>query len=335
MEPNMERNMRVMASTVDSPEMGRTIARCVNLLPLLIGCPGAVFDRDEHGYDWGVRLATLLRYIYLCGDIKQSWPITDYDEILELLRTRWKGPAREWVQRPPQTNQVMRGFPLFLALQFVAATLQRTEVVLREIGASAGFNLNLDRYSFEATSGGWHYHCGAETHLTLSMDIFGSRLKDAVPITISDRRGCDLQPVVDTLRLEAFVWGDEGGNKLANLRAARDILDRFPVVIDKQDAESWIEQHLRYNAHQEMVVLQNSMVLQYFDDEKLERFTKLVYSIGATQPLAWIRLEPAHVLGWALPSVTPFEYALDVVFFPGGERRLLARYNGTQLQWLV
>ena len=71
-------------------------------------------------------------------------PVTGAEAVLELFRSD-PAPVREWLDRPPQTNEVGRAAALVGGLLHLPPE-DRLPLRLVEIGASAGLNLLADRF---------------------------------------------------------------------------------------------------------------------------------------------------------------------------------------------
>ena len=83
-------------------------------------------------------------------------------------------------------------------------------VMLSELGASAGFNLLLDRYSLNA---GRTLQPADDPIVTLSPDWMGV-IPAQQPLQIIDRAGVDINPLnpvdrLDYLRLLSYTWADQ------------------------------------------------------------------------------------------------------------------------------
>jgi len=149
-----------------------------------------------------------------------------------------RGDLPQWLDLPPQTNEVGRSAVLMAGLLVAAHALGRP-LHLLELGASAGLNLILDRYGYDL--GG--LRCGdAASPLQLRPAWRGSA-PPAADVRIAARRGVDLAPPDDPRRLLAYVWPDQS-ERLANAEAAIRLLEREPPPIDRGDAADWLDMQL-------------------------------------------------------------------------------------------
>lgn len=198
-----------------------------------------------------------------------------------------------WLDNPPQTNEVGRSNALVAGLLTFAARFG-TAIELLELGASAGLNLNLDRFQFDL--GGLHIG-DASSPLKLTPDWHGPRPPKAV-LTISVRAGVDQSPV-DAIaqgdRLLAYVWADQR-RRIAQLEAALTIARANPIKVDQDDAAPWIEERL---SKPQMAgtgrVIMHSIAFQYFPPQTQARVSAAIQAAGAAAteqtPLGWLRFE--------------------------------------------
>ena len=153
-----------------------------------------------------------------------------------------------FLDRPPQTNEVGRSAVLLPGLLWLARQVQ-LPLALYEIGASAGLNLNLDRYHYRFGSRAWG-DAGAE--LTLTPQWRGCELPADLNLRIAARAGCDAHPLnlsdaAERERLLASVWPDQA-ERLANLQAALRVATRHPVLVERADAADWLTRQVRHDA---------------------------------------------------------------------------------------
>ena len=227
-----------------------------------------------------------------------------------------------WLDLPPQTNEVGRSALLYAGLLGAAQALRRPFHLL-ELGASAGLNLNLDRYGYQL--GGLRTGNQASP-LQLRPSWQGAAPPD-VEVRIATRRGVDLNPPADPQLLLAYVWADQA-QRLTQASAAIALLEADRPPVDRCDAAEWIEMQLAPPPSEEAVrVIMHSVAYQYFGSEAQARVTAAIEAAGAKGPLAWLRMEKA-------PGEAQFSLRLRL--WPGGEDRLLAwtHPHGREVSWL-
>lgn len=238
----------------------------------------------------------------------------------------------DWLDSPPQTNEVMRSAVLMPGLLAIAAATG-LPLRLRELGASGGLNLRLDRYG---------YRLGG-----LAIDPPGAPITlephwkgpppPAAAVKVVDRRGVDIQPLdvrdaATRERLLAFVWPDQP-ERVTRLKAALDAAALDPPPLDAGDAAEWAEAHVRPASGAATVVF-HSIAHQYFPPATKARLAahlaRAAAEASAQAPLAWLRfeLDNSDELG---PPPT-----LRLTLWPGGEEQLLAKVHphGSRVHWL-
>lgn len=148
--------------------------------------------------------------------------------------------VRDWMTRPPQTNEVGRSGPL-LAGALHAAARRPLPVRLFELGASAGLNLRADRFRCTAPGFAW----GPRDSPVQLDDAW----RDPVPPWLSraarhrpelemvERRGCDLSPVDPlapdgALALRAYLWPDQAA-RATRLDGALRLAGRVPAEVER------------------------------------------------------------------------------------------------------
>ena len=228
----------------------------------------------------------------------------------------------EWVQSPPQTNEVRRSAALIPA---AAVVHQHTDlpVWLSELGASGGLNLMWDHFALELPNA----RMGPKTPtLMLTPDWEGPLPPLELP-KVADRAGVDLNPLdlsqsQDLLRLTAYLWPDQP-ERLQLTKAAAALM-KAPVT--KADAIDWLEKRLIAAPTGHVHLIQHTVAWQYFPVEAQSRGRALIEQTGASatpaRPLAWLALESDGDTKGALGA------ALTLRFWPGdltfnlGSRRL-------------
>lgn len=239
----------------------------------------------------------------------------------------------DFLNSAPQTNEVGRAGALMPGLLTVAAQTG-LPLALIELGASAGLNLNMDRFACDL--GG-----------TLSGDAASAVIvrpqwqgppPPAAPVQVASRIGVDIAPLDagdDAVgeRLLAFIWADQP-ERLTRAAAAIDLARRHPPPLRQGDAADWLAENLAL-AGGVATVVYHSIVFQYFPAAAQARITAHLDAMGAAAtpaaPLAWLRFEmddPAQ----------PANPAIRLRMWAGGAstERLLghAHAHGAFVQWL-
>jgi hypothetical protein len=234
-----------------------------------------------------------------------------------------------WLDSAPQTNEVGRSAVLMAGLLAVT-DLFRQPVELLELGASAGLNLILDRYSYDLGERG----AGDPASPLRLVPEWNGPPPPAGRVEVARRRGVDLNPLDprrDGERLLAFVWPDQQA-RLAQLETALEIAAADPPTVDRGDAGDWTEARLAepQPAGLTRIVL-HSIAFQYFPERAKARIAAALDQAGtaATEkaPLAWLRYE--HDEG-------DERITLRLRTWPG-EERLLAHCHphGSSIRWLT
>jgi hypothetical protein len=234
-----------------------------------------------------------------------------------------------WLDRTPQTNEVGRSSALFAALLVVADRFP-LPMALLELGASAGLNLLLDRYSHRL---GTLTVGDLASPLRLVPDWEGGHPPPA-PLQIASRIGVDIAPLdvrADAERLIAYVWPDQP-RRQTQLAAALAIAAADPPRVEQGDAASWLDQRLAEPAMPGITrIALHSVAFHYFPPEAQARIAARMAATGARSspdtPLAWLRYEQS-------PGEPHFTLRLHL--WPGDEERLLAECHphGRWIRWL-
>jgi len=226
-----------------------------------------------------------------------------------------------------QTNEVNRCcalLPGFLRIAHATGLPLR----LLEIGSSAGLNLRWDCYRYETPRGAF----GPADSPVVFTDPFDGDSPDLdTPVTIQERRGCDLHPLDPTtddgrLTLLSFVWPDQV-DRFRLLSHAIDVARKVEVTLDRVDASEWVSAQLTPLRRGAANVVFHSIVWLYLSDEGRRRFAEVITSAGENAtpecPLAWLRMEPGAD-------------GADVILtmWPGGleERIAIADYHGAKVR---
>jgi hypothetical protein len=235
------------------------------------------------------------------------------------------------LEGPPQTNEIKRTAALAPGFLTVA---DRTGLPLAvsEIGASAGLNLNWDRFAYRFGDAGWG---DPASPVRVAPDWRGP----APPLpaaAVAERAGCDRAPVdlADPdarLRLLSFVWADQA-ERLDRTRAAIGLALAAGTRPERADAADWLARRLAAPRAGLAHVVYHSIVWQYLPPDTQARCRALIEAAGtratAGAPLAWLRFEGDGDGPGAVVTLT---------LWPGAETRLLARadYHGGWVDWTV
>ncbi|WP_118135364.1 DUF2332 domain-containing protein [Oceanicella sp. SM1341] len=237
-----------------------------------------------------------------------------------------------WLDSAPQTNEVARSGVLLGGLMEITRRTRRP-LELLEIGASAGLNLALDRYSYDlGAAGRW-----GRARVEIACDWRGTWPDTAAPLAVISRAACDRAPVpvrdpAARARLLAYVWADQSA-RLARAEGALDLVAEAPWQVEEADAADWVERRLAAPRPPGSVrVLMHSIMWQYMPAPVQARIRAAMEQAGAAAteaaPLAWLEMEADEDRGSA---------AIRLTLWPGGETRALGRadFHGRWAEWAL
>lgn len=236
-----------------------------------------------------------------------------------------------FLDSPPQTNEVARATMLLPGLLHVARLTGRP-LHLCEIGASAGLNLNLDRFFYAYGAKSWGE---AGSAVQLAPEVRGAPPPLDGGLDITGRAACDRAPVdlddaAARLRLTAYVWPDQPA-RLQRLDAAIGIARRAGTRVEAEDAASFVRGELASRPANAAFVLFHSIMWQYMPVATQAAISDALAEAGskasAPAPVAHLRMEPLEgATGHATLSLT---------LWPGGVTRHLARcdFHGRWIEW--
>lgn len=214
-----------------------------------------------------------------------------------------------YLDSPPQTNEVRRSGALILAASLLSKR-HGLPIVLSELGASAGLNLNFDRYGLGAFG-------DPTSPVQLNPDITGTAPAPH-PINVQSRAGTDLNPLdpSDRTRLLSYLWPDQP-ERLALTRAA---LSLSPDKPDAQDAAPWLTKRLAIRHNNALHLVFHTIAFQYFPPDTQATCRAALAQAGAratpSAPLAHLSLEA---------DTNPNGAALTLTTWPTGKTEHLAR----------
>jgi len=255
------------------------------------------------------------------ASVRNAWPAA------QRLLTRHTEDLADLAGRPVQTNDVGRCAALVGALLVIG---QRTGLPIRlfDIGASAGLNLNVDRYAY------------AVDNRTLGRPDSSLRLQSpwrnypaadlGRPLDIVERAGCDPFPLdpgtaEGRLTLTSYVWAD-WTERLERLRAALVIAAEHPTTVETSRAAPWLAHRLGWPRTGSVTVVWHSVVWQYITLAERADIDALFAAAGDratdTAPLAVVGMENVGEAG------TRSRFEVVLTSWPGGHRELLATTAG-------
>lgn len=247
--------------------------------------------------------------------------------------------VRDFMRSPPQTNETGRSTGLAAGFMWLA---QRSPEPfhLFELGASAGLNLNWDRFAYAYPAWGRAGVAGP----FMPTEVRGAALAPWRDIAIASRAACDQNPLDaanphDRLRLRAYIWADQTA-RLERLNAALELAQATGVKVEEADAAAWTRRVLAGELPLGTSVIYHSVFLQYPPREVREAIVDAIAAAGArTSPgrrLAWLSFEPESVVAGPHGSA---RYVLHAAVWDEGRRSdvTLAEVDphGRHLTWLA
>ncbi len=233
-----------------------------------------------------------------------------------------------WMESPPQTNEIRRSNALIPGFHLIAKETG-LPLVMSEIGASTGLNLNWDLFAMEIDGQVWG---PSDAKVRLAPEWRGP-LPLMADIEVLDREGCDIKPLnqndaADRLRLLSYIWPDQT-QRIENTKRAIDLACETGRVVLQEDALSFLARRLE-PLNGATRVIYHSIMWQYLSDEDQAKGEAMIFAAGAAAtpdtPLAWLRAEPDAKKGSA---------AITLNLWPGGEVRDLGRmdFHGRWIEW--
>jgi hypothetical protein len=255
-----------------------------------------------------------------------TWSVEGGWEAFLALLTERPDEVREWLDRPPQTNEVGRAGALMGGLLQVGESFGHP-VRLFEIGSSGGLNLLADRFAYVDDHGTTFGDPAAPVRLDRAWQ--GRALTPWPELRIVERVGSDPMPVdarttQGRLVLTAYVWPDQA-HRLERLRGVLDLARHTPLDVRREGAARFVDSlDLRSGA---TTVLWHSVMWQYLDRTEQDAVTSRIQDLGARAsedaPFAHLFLEPTR----RTPD-GPHDFLVVLELWPTGERRILGSTVG-------
>jgi hypothetical protein len=212
--------------------------------------------------------------------------------------------VRDWMTRPPQTNEVGRANLLITGL---LAAVRATPLPIRlfEIGASAGLNLRADHFRCVSAGFAW----GPVDSPVVLTDAWrgdppewlGKAAAEHPALTIIERRGGDVTPIDPlspggALALRAYVWPDQVA-RAERLDGALRLAARVPAEVVTAGAADFLA-GVRPESGT-LTVVWHSVMRQYVpraEWARVERELDRLAGAGTpAAPFAHISFEPRRV----------------------------------------
>ena len=288
-----------------------------------------------------LRLAGGLHALVLSGadkDLAGVYPPNEADDgtlrkVLAAAFQRHDATLMRSLASPPQTNEIGRSAMLLPGFLFIAQRFG-LPMAIREIGSSAGLNLNFDRFHYRYGPLEW----GDDgSPVRLAPEVRGNPPPLEGALSVVSREGCDIAPIdladpARLLGLRSYIWADQTA-RLQRLDAAVRVAARFPVRVVAADAAGFIKKSLAERAPGQAFVLFHSIMWQYMPDATKSAIENSMREAGteATKgsPLAWLRMEPLE------PKAR--HATLSLTSWPGGQSEHLAYcdYHGRRIEWVA
>lgn len=248
---------------------------------------------------------------------------------IEAAMRRDEARILERLKSAPQTNEVRRSSALLPGFLTIAA-LTGKPLILAEVGASAGLNLQWDRYSYQLGDFRW----GKASAVELAPRWEGPPPPQA-PIEITERAGCDLNPLDpgsedDRLRLFSYIWADQQ-DRLDRTAAALEMATDSGLKVEKADAIDWLRKRLATPRPGMAHVIYHTIAWQYLPSALKAEGEALIAEAGSRAtmdaPLARLQLEA---------DGKPEGAAILLTVWPTGETREIGRadFHGRWVKWV-
>ena len=200
--------------------------------------------------------------------------------------------------RMVQTNEVGRCAYLMPGFLSIAAENPGRPLALLDVGASAGLNLNWDRYRYRYSSG--EEFGPADSSVLIECDARSGlpRLPETFP-EVSFRVGIDLSPVdlsndEEYRWMQALVW-PEHADRAALLSAARNVWLRSRPLVLQGDAAGLLRQTLGAMPDDSMLCVFHCHTLNQFPAEARDGFLDALRTASMDRAVYQLSSEGDHV----------------------------------------
>ena len=252
-----------------------------------------------------LRLLAALHHLVLSGNAPQlarffpsaggnappaeAWPVA------HRTLAEQAGVVRELARRTVQPNEPGRCVVLYGGLLWLSER-HGLPIRLLEIGASAGLNLNVERFRYVV---GGRPLGDPDAPLEFAEPWTGAPVADpaaaAARLQIAERAGCDQSPIDATthegrLTLQSYIWPDEP-ERIARVARAAEVAVRHPVAVQRRSAAAWLLERLAEPRPERLTVVWQSVLNQYLDAGERDAI-RSAFASAAGGPFAWLTLEP-------------------------------------------
>jgi hypothetical protein len=249
-----------------------------------------------------------------------TWDLDTGWSVFRDLLAEQPEAVREWLDRPPQTNEVGRATALLTGLLDVDRQ-QTLPVRLFEIGSSGGLNLLFDRFRYLWPGGS----LGADDSPVVLDPAWAAAAPAGVVPHVAERLGSDVMPLdarstEGRLALTAYIWPDQVA-RFERLRGALRLASETPYDVRRQAAGDFVEEMSLLPGT--TTVLWHSVMWQYLPRGEQDRILGRLEQLGSTAdedtPLVHLYAEPMR----RTPG-SAHEFLVCAHRWPGGgERRVL------------
>lgn len=333
-----------------SPFTGQLLARCADDIEArgIVARLTDGWSGNPRADAVSLRLAGALHAAALTGrdkrlaaeypNVRPDWSMDQVWPIAQAFLEREEAHVHDFMKSPPQTNETARATALTCGFLWLAERSPQPFHMM-ELGASAGLNLNWDRFAYAHPPWG---------RAGLAGPAIPTRVEGPVPawrdLAIASRAACDQNPLDpadpdDRLRLRAYVWADQT-QRMERLNAAIDLARATGLKPEKADAGEWVRRRLGEELPEGASVVYHSVFYQYPPTAVRQAIRDAIEEAGTRtserRRLAWVRFEPESVIGGERGSA---RYVLNIVSWKNGERSeaTLAEVDphGRSMAWSV
>ncbi len=194
-----------------------------------------------------------------------------------------------------QTNEVGRCTSLLPALGIVSQRFGNAPLTLIELGTSAGLNLMLDAYTYDYGAAG--SYAGADSPVVLACEPRGNAVPPlpAMPLTIHERIGIDLNPIdiadpIEVRWLRALIWPEQQ-ERVTLLEAAVSVLRQSAPTLIAGDLGEALPNVLRRVSPAANLCIFHSYTLNHCPQQTLDQLHATLADYGREHNFYRISLE--------------------------------------------